>query len=167
MTLFHANDFSHILKTTTWEDPRQSFPKESALNLPPLPCGWEETTTSQGEKYFINHNNKTTTWFDPRLPEEVQRPAILQRHSSINDYNSAVMMPNRYEDGILRIPQPPAAVNAQLSTQMGMKQQAAMFSPSSQQRVEELIQERQQYRSRQQEIIRQVYVVSFLVTNEL
>uniref|UniRef100_A0A3Q4GIQ5 Yes1 associated transcriptional regulator n=1 Tax=Neolamprologus brichardi TaxID=32507 RepID=A0A3Q4GIQ5_NEOBR len=33
----------------------------------PLPDGWEQAITAEGEIYYINHKNKTTSWLDPRL----------------------------------------------------------------------------------------------------
>lgn len=33
----------------------------------PLPHGWEQGVTSEGEIYYINHVDKTTSWFDPRI----------------------------------------------------------------------------------------------------
>ncbi|MEQ2197866.1 hypothetical protein XENOCAPTIV_004418, partial [Xenoophorus captivus] len=33
----------------------------------PLPDGWEQAITPEGEIYYINHKNKTTSWLDPRL----------------------------------------------------------------------------------------------------
>uniref|UniRef100_A0AAQ6A8I2 WW domain-containing protein n=1 Tax=Amphiprion ocellaris TaxID=80972 RepID=A0AAQ6A8I2_AMPOC len=33
----------------------------------PLPEGWEQAVTADGEVYYIDHINKTTTWVDPRL----------------------------------------------------------------------------------------------------
>ncbi|XP_066988485.1 transcriptional coactivator YAP1 isoform X4 [Macrobrachium rosenbergii] len=36
-------------------------------NLGPLPDGWEQAVTPEGEVYFINHEDKSTSWFDPRL----------------------------------------------------------------------------------------------------
>ena len=35
----------------------------------PLPEGWEQSMTPEGEVYFINHVTRTTSWFDPRLRE--------------------------------------------------------------------------------------------------
>lgn len=35
----------------------------------PLPEGWEQAITSEGEIYYINHKNKTTSWLDPRLDQ--------------------------------------------------------------------------------------------------
>lgn len=75
-------NLSHFLKTTTWEDPRKLY------NLPmnqneisselrskiarsiPLPMGWEEARTVNGEVYYINHNSKTTCWEDPRISNQ-------------------------------------------------------------------------------------------------
>lgn len=34
--------------------------------LGPLPPGWEQSRTPQGQTYFLNHNNKSTQWEDPR-----------------------------------------------------------------------------------------------------
>jgi hypothetical protein len=38
-----------------------------ASALGPLPEGWEQATTPEGEVYFINHQTRTTSWFDPRI----------------------------------------------------------------------------------------------------
>ena len=35
-------------------------------NLGPLPDGWEEKHLSNGNMFFVDHNNKRTTWEDPR-----------------------------------------------------------------------------------------------------
>lgn len=93
--LWHLN-FSHVTQQTTWQDPRkpnfnlkqgnvpldqqtqpqtQVSPNISLQNLHqlqnlqnlPLPEGWEQAVTLEGEVYFINHNERTTSWFDPRL----------------------------------------------------------------------------------------------------
>jgi protein yorkie len=47
-------------------------------NLGPLPNGWEQGLTPEGDVYFINHENKKTTWFDPRIPIQNQRVPIRQ-----------------------------------------------------------------------------------------
>lgn len=33
----------------------------------PLPSGWEEARTLNGEIYYINHISKSTCWEDPRI----------------------------------------------------------------------------------------------------
>lgn len=42
-------------------------PASSPAPLGPLPEGWEQAATSDGEIYFINHQTRTTSWFDPRI----------------------------------------------------------------------------------------------------
>lgn len=94
---------NHITRTTTWEDPRKTIAaanlqaelsgrlKQPAANaatavatpnattattpvpLGPLPDGWEQSCTPDGEVYFINHLTRTTSWFDPRIPQQLQR----------------------------------------------------------------------------------------------
>ena len=102
-------DYSHNDKTTQWEDPRktiprqqQHFPLNPALsmqtphspqhhphspvsgglhghhqqqaslpvqqqqNVGPLPPGWEQAVTPEGETYYLNHIERKTSWFDPR-----------------------------------------------------------------------------------------------------
>jgi len=39
----------------------------SPHNLGPLPLGWEQGVTPEGDIYYINHIEKTTSWFDPRI----------------------------------------------------------------------------------------------------
>lgn len=74
---------NHIEQTTTWQDPRKALlqmnqpappstvpVQQQNLMSPasgPLPEGWEQAITSDGEIYYINHKNKTTSWLDPRL----------------------------------------------------------------------------------------------------
>ena len=74
---------NHITKTTQWEDPRKAMhqqmmkqlnagthsPRNVASPTPDLgalPDGWEQSTTAEGEQYYIYHPTKTTTWYDPR-----------------------------------------------------------------------------------------------------
>ncbi|KAF5892742.1 transcriptional coactivator YAP1 isoform X1, partial [Clarias magur] len=74
---------NHIDQSTTWQDPRKAMLQitqtNSASPVPvqqqnllnpasgPLPDGWEQAITADGEIYYINHKNKTTSWLDPRL----------------------------------------------------------------------------------------------------
>lgn len=48
---------NHKSKTTQWEDPRLSMADQL-----PLPLGWEQRTTDQGVKYYVDHNTRTTTF---------------------------------------------------------------------------------------------------------
>ncbi|KAL3093798.1 hypothetical protein niasHT_021627 [Heterodera trifolii] len=47
--------------------------------LGPLPKGWNIGFASNGEAYFIDHNNKTTTWFDPRVPNAEQTELVARK----------------------------------------------------------------------------------------
>ncbi|XP_077197637.1 transcriptional coactivator YAP1 isoform X4 [Paroedura picta] len=73
---------NHIDQTTTWQDPRKALLSQMNVTAPtsppvqqniinsasgPLPDGWEQAMTQDGEIYYINHKNKTTSWLDPRL----------------------------------------------------------------------------------------------------
>ena len=67
----------HNSRTTTWVDPRlanasrsvfSSTNTQTALNLGPLPSGWEMRMTSSERIYFVDHNTRTTSWDDPRMP---------------------------------------------------------------------------------------------------
>lgn len=75
---------NHIDQSTTWQDPRKTMiqqlnqtnmtspvpvQQQNLLNPAsgPLPDGWEQAITPEGEIYYINHKNKTTSWLDPRL----------------------------------------------------------------------------------------------------
>lgn len=44
---------------------KTTSPTNDALG--PLPEGWEQAATAEGEIYFINHQARTTSWFDPRI----------------------------------------------------------------------------------------------------
>lgn len=50
--------------------------------LGPLPEGWEQAVTPEGELYFIDHHTRKTSWFDPRLRKEMSyQPAPHSIHS--------------------------------------------------------------------------------------
>lgn len=101
---------NHLSQQTTWVDPRkanfnqshtvpmgssshqssqtsQHSPNVSMQNLQsvqniPLPGGWEQAQTPEGEIYYINHIDRTTTWFDPRLPMNMQLLQMNQQQQS-------------------------------------------------------------------------------------
>uniref|UniRef100_A0A8W8IYG8 WW domain-containing protein n=1 Tax=Magallana gigas TaxID=29159 RepID=A0A8W8IYG8_MAGGI len=78
---------NHLTQITTWQDPRKGSsnalnsrtppnsqsPNVSLQNLGPLPHGWEQASTPEGDIYFINHIERTTSWYDPRIPEQLQQ----------------------------------------------------------------------------------------------
>ncbi|XP_030056097.1 transcriptional coactivator YAP1 isoform X2 [Microcaecilia unicolor] len=85
---------NHIDQTTTWQDPRKAILSQMTVTAPtsptvqpnlmnptsgPLPDGWEQAMTQDGEIYYINHKNKTTSWLDPRLdPRFVNQQRLSQ-----------------------------------------------------------------------------------------
>merc|ERR1719312_187309 len=54
--------------------PRSTVSPLPQGELGPLPHGWEQSVTEQGEVYFIHHQTRKTTWFDPRIPIASQQP---------------------------------------------------------------------------------------------
>ncbi|XP_029924468.1 transcriptional coactivator YAP1-like [Myripristis murdjan] len=95
---------NHLDQTTTWHDPRlpqlQSAAAQHPISGPPvhghtltnststtqpqnispeagpLPEGWEQAVTPEGEVYYINHVTKSTSWLDPRIAQKVN-PGII------------------------------------------------------------------------------------------
>lgn len=41
--------------------------QQQQQNMGPLPPGWEQAVTPEGETYFLNHVERKTSWFDPRI----------------------------------------------------------------------------------------------------
>ncbi|KAI8482287.1 DNA-binding transcription factor yap1 [Branchiostoma belcheri] len=98
------------------------------INNIPLPEGWEQATTPEGEIYFINHRTQTTTWLDPRL-------AMMQRQQSIPQHQ-----------------QPPYQARSPTP-----QQQAQVNEQQRQQklRLQRLQLERERLRMRQEQIMQQ------------
>lgn len=79
----------------------------------PLPDGWEESKTPNGERYFINHKDKTTTWEDPRrklLSQQMQqqlrqqtqpRLVVINQSNNANNSSNAINSPNSGSTGNL------------------------------------------------------------------
>lgn len=55
----------------------------ASTGLGPLPDGWEQATTAEGEIYFINHQTKTTSWFDPRIREYCKTELVSKKKKTI------------------------------------------------------------------------------------
>ncbi|GIY33432.1 transcriptional coactivator YAP1 [Caerostris darwini] len=147
---------NHLTQTTTWEDPRKKLstgslsnssgitcssastsPASSHLNLGPLPSGWEQATTTEGEIYFINHKNRTTSWYDPRIPMQLQQPPVVPILG-----NEAIGQ----SQNIL-------SLSGQLSQTTGAS--ATLQQQQQQLRLQRLQRERERLRIRQQEILRE------------
>lgn len=138
---------NHIDQTTTWQDPRKAMLSQMNVTAPtspavqqnlmnpttgPLPDGWEQAMTQDGEIYYINHKNKSTSWLDPRLDP---RFAMSQRLSQ-----SAPVKP----------PPPLTSQSPQSSLIGGGSNQ------QQQMRLQELQMEKQRLRLKHQELFRQV-----------
>ncbi|XP_076282815.1 transcriptional coactivator yki isoform X1 [Lasioglossum baleicum] len=138
---------NHLTRTTTWEDPRKTAAaanvaavaaavdngksSSAATNsLGPLPDGWEQARTPEGEIYFINHQTRTTSWFDPRIPTHLQRAPT-----------SGAMLPQNW------LQQQPTGGGIQSNQTLQVCQQKL--------RLQSLQMERERLKQRQQEIMRQ------------
>uniref|UniRef100_A0A8B9FMD7 WW domain-containing protein n=1 Tax=Amazona collaria TaxID=241587 RepID=A0A8B9FMD7_9PSIT len=55
----------------------------AGLTYCPLPDGWEQAMTQDGEIYYINHKNKTTSWLDPRLDPRFGKSSYRFRISDL------------------------------------------------------------------------------------
>lgn len=99
----------------------------------PLPDGWEQAMTQDGEIYYINHKNKTTSWLDPRLDP---RFAMNQRISQ----SAPVKQP------------PPLAPQSPQGGVMG----GSSSNQQQQMRLQQLQMEKERLRLKHQELLRQV-----------
>jgi transcriptional coactivator YAP1 len=61
----------------TMSAPTTTPPTCNTIATGPLPEGWEESITDNGERYYINHLTRTTTWRDPRLCTCITRNSSL------------------------------------------------------------------------------------------
>uniref|UniRef100_A0A8D8S7H8 Transcriptional coactivator YAP1 n=1 Tax=Cacopsylla melanoneura TaxID=428564 RepID=A0A8D8S7H8_9HEMI len=51
--------------------------------LGPLPPGWEQARTAEGQVYYLNHHTKSTTWEDPRKTLAAQVQSQHQRSAEL------------------------------------------------------------------------------------
>jgi len=155
---------NHNSKTTTWDDPRIPLIREQQQllqlqhkrlamsnaaasaaaannnNLGPLPEGWEQKTTPEGEVYFIDHIERKTTWIDPRDPHVLQH-ASLQGASG---QNAARPPPPNFAANQSNLMATISTLNNNaIPTEAALKQQL---------RVQQLERERLKLRQRQLEI---------------
>ncbi|XP_023367110.1 transcriptional coactivator YAP1 isoform X3 [Otolemur garnettii] len=140
---------NHIDQTTTWQDPRKAMLSQMNVTAPtsppvqqsmmnsasgPLPDGWEQAMTQDGEIYYINHKNKTTSWLDPRLDPRFGK-AMNQRISQ----SAPVKQP------------PPLAPQSPQGGVMG----GSNSNQQQQMRLQQLQMEKERLRLKQQELLRQ------------
>uniref|UniRef100_A0A672SVC3 Transcriptional coactivator YAP1-like n=2 Tax=Sinocyclocheilus grahami TaxID=75366 RepID=A0A672SVC3_SINGR len=106
---------NHNDQTTTWQDPRKALlqmnqaapaspvpvQQQNIMNPAsgPVPDGWEQAITSEGEIYYINHKNKTTSWLDPRL--DPRYAMNQQRISQSAPVKQGSQLPSSPQSGVL------------------------------------------------------------------
>ncbi|XP_029458268.1 transcriptional coactivator YAP1 isoform X2 [Rhinatrema bivittatum] len=108
----------------------------------PLPDGWEQAMTQDGEIYYINHKNKTTSWLDPRLDP---RFAVNQQRLS----QSAPVKP----------------ASASQSPQGGVI--GGGSNQQQQMRLQQLQMEKERLRLKHQELLRQVRPQELVLRSQL
>ncbi|KAM4881754.1 LOW QUALITY PROTEIN: transcriptional coactivator YAP1-like [Thomomys bottae] len=137
---------NHMDQTTTWQDPRKALfsmsvaaPASPSLQQSlmtsasgPLPDGWEQATTQDGEIYYINHKDNTTSWLDPRIDPPF---AMNQRMSQ----SAPVKQP------------PPLASQSPQGALLG----SGGSSQQQQMHLQQLQMEKEQLGLKQQELLRQ------------
>jgi hypothetical protein len=60
-----AQTYSLVVEDNNKKVTEKRIPEVSASVLEPLPSDWEEKTTPEGRKYYVNHSLKITTWDRP------------------------------------------------------------------------------------------------------
>uniref|UniRef100_A0A224XQR7 Putative ww domain-containing transcription regulator protein 1 n=2 Tax=Panstrongylus TaxID=65342 RepID=A0A224XQR7_9HEMI len=133
---------------------QRSYDITALDELGPLPPGWEQARTSEGQVYFLNHITQTTTWEDPRKANAVAQ----QRASDL--LNAAASSP-----GHSTSPQPHQAVHLQRAPsttgalpswlQPVVTQSQTLQATQQKLRLQSLQMERERLKIRQQEIMRQ------------
>ncbi|XP_056646782.1 transcriptional coactivator YAP1 isoform X2 [Diorhabda carinulata] len=121
----------------------------------PLPPGWEQARTPEGQVYYLNHTTRTTTWEDPRKSLAAQ--AAAQQHQSAEQLLTAHQMSH------------PQSPNSNTTTHLQQRTSGGNIigtswhtptlssSPAKAQqiRLQQLQMERERLKQRQQEIRRQ------------
>ncbi|KAK6486087.1 mRNAional coactivator YAP1 isoform X1 [Huso huso] len=148
---------NHLDQSTTWQDPRKAMmspmnvvapaspvpPVQQNIMNPatgPLPEGWEQAITPEGEIYYINHKSKTTSWLDPRL--DPRYALNSQRISQSAPTKQAPPLP----------PQSP---------------QSGVMGSNSQMRLQQLQMEKERLRLKHQELLRQVRPQELALRNQI
>ncbi|XP_065220744.1 WW domain-containing transcription regulator protein 1-like isoform X2 [Planococcus citri] len=121
--------------------------------LGPLPEGWEQARTEEGQVYFLNHHTKTTTWEDPRKTNASQQyrnsiTAAISSASSIGDLHSHTQQAVHLQRA------PTSALPQAINSWMQQPSSLSLQSQITQQnlRLQNLKIERDRLKLRQQEI---------------
>ncbi|CAG0908422.1 unnamed protein product, partial [Cyprideis torosa] len=119
-------------------------------SLGPLPKGWDQAVTDDGEVYFINHEERTTTWFDPRIPQHLQQPQVV-RHAAAHLPPTHAQGQQQAQATPAAAPQP-AAASPLVAASAGVAASAQARQSATQLRLEQLQREREVMKMRQEEI---------------
>lgn len=136
---------------------QRSYDISTLDELGPLPPGWEQARTPEGQVYYLNHITRTTTWEDPRKTLAAQVQSQQQRSAEL--LNTVATSPHPATS-----PQPQAAHLQRAPTSGNMVAPgggvSSWIQPQSLQlchkvRLQSLQMERERLKLRQQEIMRQ------------
>lgn len=173
---------NHLTQTTTWDDPRKKTPstKHHATppppphtaappagpfkNLGPLPDGWEQATTAEGEVYFINHIERTTSWFDPRIPAHAQKPLLQSHASQLPGHQQSQGSGNAVSSTGPTSPDTMNSISAVVAATSSLTLQQQR---QQKMRLQQLQMERERLKLRQQEILRQTAFLGNSARNEM
>ncbi|KAL3219801.1 hypothetical protein MRX96_005568 [Rhipicephalus microplus] len=173
---------NHLTQTTTWDDPRKKTPstKHHATppppphtaappagpfkNLGPLPDGWEQATTAEGEVYFINHIERTTSWFDPRIPAHAQKPLLQSHASQLPGHQQSQGSGNAVSSTGPTSPDTMNSISAVVAATSSLTLQQQR---QQKMRLQQLQMERERLKIRQQEILRQTAFLGNSARNEM
>ncbi|KAK9718965.1 WW domain [Popillia japonica] len=140
----------HHIKQRSYDVPTKSE------DTTPLPPGWEQARTLEGQVYYLNHITRTTTWEDPRKTLAAQ--AAAQQHQSAEQLLSS---PHQVNQTPTQTSTTCTAQHVQRSQVIGNQWHSSQLSPQSspakqqQLRLHLLQLERERLKQRQQEIRRQ------------
>lgn len=177
---------NHLTQTTTWDDPRKKSPsaKQHATppppphtaapalgpfkNLGPLPDGWEQATTAEGEVYFINHIERTTSWFDPRIPAHAQKPLLQSHIGALPLHPQSQVSAGNAVSGTGGGPTSPPDQMSSISAVVAATSSLTIQQQRQQKmRLQQLQMERERLKIRQQEILRQTAFLGNSTRNEM
>nr|XP_024215401.1 transcriptional coactivator yorkie-like isoform X2 [Halyomorpha halys] len=120
--------------------------------LGPLPPGWEQARTSEGQIYFLNHITQTTTWEDPRKTVQAQQAQRAELLAS-SPHPSTSPQPHATAVHLQRTPSAGNVLPAWL--QPAVAQSQSLQATQQKLRLQSLQMERERLKLRQQEIMRQ------------
>ncbi|XP_026759281.1 transcriptional coactivator yorkie isoform X3 [Galleria mellonella] len=133
--------------------------------LGPLPPGWEQARTPEGQVYYLNHVTKTTTWDDPRKTLAAQTVTSGVQHQSAETLLSQTPTAQTIATAPAQHLQRTPAANAGAAG--GGWANASIQASQQKLRLQSLQLERERLKQRQQEIRLQQELMARQVTSSL